>query len=495
MTIEVGPYSTAAPFFGALDSWLPADDAQRMAAYALYESMYDNDPQAYKLIQRGSEANPIYIPSAKTIIEACNRFLCKGWTYVIDPSQGEEAARLEVDALLDSLFRREEMWSKFATQKRFGLIRGDAVWHVFADPAKEEGKRISIIELDPAMYFPIEEEGRVVGCHLVDVIPVAPGSTEVSIRRQTYRKVDGKISYEVTWWESGAWDDREGSGHTLKKAKKIPVGQKAEPAVFLPDAITAIPVYHVKNSRMPMAPYGASELKGLERLGAALSQTITDEDLALVLAGLGVYVTTSGSPVDDDGNEVQWQIGPGSVAEIDPDSTFNRIDGVKSITPNLEHARYIEEKMRESSGTPDIAIGTVDVAVAESGIALQFKMSPILAKNAEKEQEILSVMDHMLYDLTHMWFPAYEGLDRPEVMAVSVVDDPLPTDRKALLEEVLSLLGANLVSIQWAQLHVAEKLGFTFPENMLQQIVEEKRQLAEANSRDMFQARVDEELA
>ena len=488
---DLTPYSTADPFLGVKQTWLAPDDATRLAAYSLYESMYRNDPSAYALVRRGSESNPIYIPSAKTIIEACNRYLAKGWTFAVDPLRGTPEQQQAVSTLLDTLFRREQMWTKFGTQKRYGLIRGDAVWHVLADPTKEEGSRISIIELDPGMYFPIEGDTGVIGCHLVDVFQVSPDSTEVAIRRQTYRKDNGRITYEVTWWEAGAWDDRLGSGQELKRAKKIPDGFANIPLTTLPEQITSLPVYHIKNSRAPMEPFGISELQGLERISAGVSQAITDQDLALALAGLGIYVTTSGPPLDDNDEETDWVIGPGYVAEIDGESDFKRVNGITSVTPGLEHIKYLETAMREASGTPDIAIGIVDASIAESGIALQLKMGPLLAKNEEKEQEMLSVYDHMLYDLTHMWFPAYESLDAPDVLAYSVVDDPLPVNRKAVIDELLMLLEAKVVSVEYVQSELKRQFGMDFPTDMLTQMANDAARNAAA---DPFAARVNAEL-
>lgn len=491
--VDLTPYSTARPFFGPLESWLPPDDAERIAAYQLYESIYKNVPDAFKIIQRGNDANPFYVPSAKTIIEAKNRYLAKRWTFAMDPRIGTDADRAVVSTMLTNLFRREAVWSKFATQKRFGLIRGDQVWHIVADETKPAGKRLSLYELDPASYFPIEgTDGRITGCHIVE--PMTLDSGKSVIRRQTYRKTDtGGVSYELTWWETSGWDDRPTSGQKLKKASGPP-DDPAVPLTMLPPAITAIPVYHIKNSREPNQTFGVSELMGMERIIGAINQAISDEELTLALEGLGLYSTTSGPPVDDDGNETNWRIGPGWVVEIDQDAVFKRVNGVVSVAPVQEHIQYLETKMREAAGIPDIALGSVDVQTAESGVALAFKMAPILSGNEEKEQELLSVMDHLLYDLTHMWMPTYEGLGTVEAQAVSIVDDPLPVNRKATLDEIITMLTNQIITIQYAQQIISEKLGYEFPDEMLSDIVTEQKALALARNADPFASRVEQEL-
>lgn len=494
--VDLRPYATARPLFGILPTWLSADDAARLEAYALYEGMYRNVPDAYKIIQRGSESNPLYVPSAKTIIEATNRFLAKDWTFVADPILGTDQERALLSSVLTPLFRRERVWSKFTAQKRFGLIRGDTVWHIVADPTKPQGRRLSILEVDPGMYFPIfdpADDDKLVGCHLVEQIPNAKG--EVSIKRQTYRKdpLNGKITHEITWWELGAWDDRTTDPKDLKKAKEPPAPPL--PLHYLPDAITALPVYHVKNDPTPGDHFGTSILSGLERIAAGVSQAISDQELELALSGLGLYVTTSGPPVDGSGNETNWQIGPGYVAEIDPESDWKRVAGITSVEPNLDHVRYLENKMREATGVPDIAIGEVDVSVAESGISLAFKMAPILAANSEREQEMLGVYDQFLFDLTRGWFPAYEAINFGEAAtAVSVVSDPMPINRKAFLEEVQLMVTMQLISVEYARVLVSEKLGLEFPEEMGETVVAEQTALANARNADPFEARVAREL-
>lgn len=494
---DLSPYSTVKPLMGPLESWLTGDDALRLGAYTTYESIYRNVPDAFKLIQRGDESNPIYLPSARTLIEAKNRYLAKRWTYAIMPGLGTDAERQALDFQLTALFRREQMWSKFGTQKRFGLIRGDAVWQIVADETKPAGRRLSVYEIDPASYFPIYDDwnaDKLLGVHIVDPVLMADGKTV--IKRQTYRKTDtGRISYELSWWQVGAWDDRD-EAMELKRAERIPEGDhNAEVEYELDERITSIPVYHVKNNRTPGDPFGASELQGYERLIAAINQSMTDEDLALVLEGLGLYFTNSGPPVDEEGNEENWKLGPGWVVEGDEGSDFKRITGVQSVAPMQEHIAKMEASMREAAGVPDIAIGNVDVQTAESGIALAFKMAPLLAGNEEKEGEILAVTDHLIFDLVTMWQPVYEGYSTP-ARAVSIVDDPLPTNRKAVLDEVLGMLATDppLISTEYARTILQEKLGYDFPDEMANAVVTEAQAIADARNVDPFASRYSAEL-
>ena len=491
----MGQYSTVNPLSAVLPTWVVAEeDRQRIAAYARYEDMYWNDPDGYSLIQRGSEGGKLYIPSAMTIIESVNRYLAKGWTFAPDPLLGSPQDRELLSAWMTRLFRREKVWSKFLTQKRYGLIRGDAVWYLVGDPTKPQGRRLRVLEVDPASYFPIKDpadEERVVGVHLVEQT-LAMDEKTVIIKRQTYRKLDnGQVSYDLSWWQLGAWDDRNQEPKDLKPADQPP---SPPVAYVLPPAITSLPVYHVQNQRVPGATFGSSEMRGMETLAAAVSQAVSDEDLALALAGLGLYVTTSGPPVDEDGNETDWVIGPGRVAEIDEDSTWERVKGIDDVTPSLDHTRFIESKMREARGIPDVAIGNVDVQVAESGIALALKMAPILSANAEKEVEMLGTYDQLLYDLATMWFPAYEGIGFNGAVPVSVVSDPLPVNRAAIITEITTLVEKGLITLEYARQMLSDQLGMEFPAEMGEAVVTETAALAAARNSDPFLDRVGREL-
>lgn len=494
MLAKFTPYSTARRLGGTLPTGYREEDAERIQAYTLYEQMYWNAPETYSLIDRGSDSDPIYLPAAKTIVEACNRFLAVDFDYVVDPVSGTPADRVAVQQMLRQLFVRESFYSKFTTQKRYGLIRGDAVWHITADPSKPPSKRISLHEVSPASYFPIYDPDlpdRIIGVHLADEHVDEETESTVVMRRQTYRKdpVSGTITTELAYFELGKWDDRLFEGNKPPEVKLV---RQIVPPTPLPPDITQIPVYHIKNIRTPDL-FGSSELRGLERVAAALNQGITDEELSLALSGLGMYVTTAGPPRDENDNEVDWQLGPGRVVEIGPDDTWNRVQGITSVAPYQEHIALLDKWMKASLGIGEIAAGSVDVKVASSGIALRLQMQPILSSNAEKEVNMLSVYDHMMYDLVNMWFPAYEGLSSNGVIVGTVVGDPIPVDTQNKIDELIKLVTAQLVSAEWARTQLA-KLGYDIPADQGNAILEEQTAIAMALGTDPFTERIRSEI-
>lgn len=453
------PYSTGAEFFGSKPTWIPDDiDIQRIQSYQTYEQMYWNVPDIFKVSLRGSNTLPIYIPSARTIIDATNRYVganiqvvCSG-----DDAEAVTAANLAVAKLM----KRERYRTKFGGKKRYGLIWGDSIWHITADPAKSLGSRLRMTSLDPGMYFPITDEedvDRVIGCHLVEQITTADGPR---IRRLTYRKgaqrSDGTTSITV---EEGIFELDKWGGPDNKPETAI------TPLTELPPEITSLPVYHTKNTEQPGDPFGSSEVRGLERIMGAVNQSISDEDLAAALMGIGMYATDSDEPTDEKGNKVPWQLGPGRVVHYNG-QRWDKIQGASEIDEVYgAHYNRLWEALFRVSSTPEIAVGMVDVSVASSGIALALQLGPMLAKAGEKNQLLLDVENNFWYDLVNMWFPAYEETTFNGVQVECHVGDAVPVDRVARFAELNDMLDRGVIDTEYYRTE-AQKLGYTFPEGI-----------------------------
>lgn len=494
MAVDPIQYATSAQFnpeSGAVNI-VGANDILRIASYDLYDGIYHNRQESLELQLRGEDSAPIYMPSAAKIIEATSRYLAVGFDYFAKgPNDGSAEASPQDDDLpitADSIeatttiegyfanfFKRERVKAKFSTQKRYGLIRGDAMWYLTADPKKQQGSRLSLHELDPRQYFPIDDpqdNTRVIGCHIVDLVqdPRKPDDKSAYVaRRQTYRKiiddqgVTTGISSERTHWEVGKWDDRILTEKDME-GQQVPNPGLDMPLQTLPPSITNLPVYHIKNKRVPNSGFGMSELAGLETLIFAINQAISDEDLTLVMQGLGMYVTNAGAPQNDDNTAGDWNVGPGQVIEVGAEQEFTRVTGVSSVAPYTEHIKSLDDALMQGSGVPEIAAGAVDVAIAESGIALMIQMGPILAKNFEKELEIILTMDQMFYDIVNGWLPGYEEIQPNNATVQTIVDDPMPVNRDAKIQEVMLLYTSGVITLSMVVSALME-LGYKFPDN------------------------------
>lgn len=458
------PYSTASALMGVLPTWMDDYDAQRITAYQIYEQIYWNVPDTYKIVQRGTAASPIYIPNGRTIVDSTDRYTAAGFGYVIDPQFGTTSDQTNLALALKNLFDRERFLSKFHANKRMGLIRGDWAFHIVADPLKAEGKRISIYTVDPGALFRIEapdDTEKLLGYHIIEQIQ---DGDKTLIKRQTYTK--GEDPYSDEPWDGTIWSSL--AVYDVEKWRDYtanPVERIIEPFPLDP-LITALPVYHIKNMEEPGNPWGSSELRGFERIMAAVNQAVSDEELALALEGLGMYATNAGPPVNAQGQETNWLLGPGRVVELSGDGSgegkvfFERVDGIGSVTPYQDHLKFLIDQLHEGSSTPKIATGQVDVSVAESGVALAIQMSPMLSKTEVKDIGVRDTMVQMFYDLKG-WLQAYEGVGSGEALMIPQFGPKLPVNIKEEVERIVLLVTSKLASPEWGRKELA-KYGYVF---------------------------------
>lgn len=513
--VAVNPYSTAVALNRPPPTYVPnPDDKLRVQAYSTYTDVYNNVPDAFATLLRTEDdvKSRRYASVGSTLIEATNRYLCRDLRWIpsvpADVTLPDEDQALTMGAL-DALFRREEFTPKFASMKRWMLVKGDGILHISADPTKPEGTRIRITELLPDTYFPLVDPAdaeRVVGCYLVSLLERdnATVAQRIEYRRMYSPEVAAEfgaplnsVYFRLGYFEPEGWDDRPPyfSEEDLKPVAvpewiEVTDALDASLAGFaLPPAITAVPVYHFRNNRRGSDLFGLSELQGLESLLAGVTQNATDEDMAVALAGLGVYWTDSGHPVNAQGQPVPWIIAPASVLEVGDGKKIGRVDGITTVQPVLDHISMLKTEAREATGVPDVAIGKVDVQVAQSGIALAIQFDPLVSKNDEKEAGIKTKLDQMMFDLLNGWLPTYEGVGGNGLVVTSVFGRKLPLNRKEFLEEVALMVENGIIDAEFARELIAEALGIEFPTDM-----GSRMEAASARALDAVGSRLDAEL-
>lgn len=491
------PYTSAKPFTANLPTWVTPEDQERINAYEVYEKIYRNVPNTFSLVMRGTNNRPVTLPTAKTLVEAINRFYAVKWSYAIDENFGNTSTNEELRSQLKSLFAREDFYSTLQATKRWSLIRGDALLHIVADDTRPEGNRISIYGVDPSTYFPItdmNDTSRIVGCHLLTQMKSDDGTT--ILRRHTYRKEEEGIFTQVKYFEMNGWDDRWGSSQEIKEVNppaQMRDGQEElHKGFYLPKEITSIPIYHIKNNPEIENSFGVSEMAGFESVFMAINQVASDMELQLSLDGAGMYVTTSGSPVDPQtGDPIPWRLGPGGVVEIEPDTDFKRVTGISGKDlAGIEYINKIKQEVLEAAGVPEVAIGSSRTRAVESGTSIALRMHPILSKCAEKEVTFIGVIDQFLYDLCTMWLPYYEHTSS-ECRAYSIIGNPIPISREESIAELTTLLDAGVIDTEVFREKLTE-YGYVFDGSIKNRILQEKAQMSEAESSgDSFRQNVD----
>ena len=458
------PYSTVKPFFQDSASWVPEEEQDRISAYLQYDDMYWSAGEAFKISVADEDSEPIYVPKARTVVDTTAHYLLKGLT--IAAPEGDA----KMTEALTSILLREEFISRFHIAKHSGVARGDYLFHILADETKEPGSRISMISVHPSAYFPVYDTwdpDKLIKVHLAEQFEVREeGQLKTYIRKLTYEytKDAGTSRVQVT---EGAFEEKD--WFDPKKQRLVKNLMKTR---LLPPEITVIPVYHFTNGQWQGRDYGTSELAGFERLLQAINQTITDEEVALALEGLGVYATDAAGPVDQNsGQRIPWEIAPARVMEVPTGSYFKRVQGVGSVAPMLEHVKYLQDSLYEASGTSDIARGIVEVAVAQSGIALALKFLPTLAKVQERDAAGLGKLRQFWHDWK-MWHKAFEGQDFGDAEPVIEIGDKLPTDKTAKLNELNNMFDRKVISAKFYRAE-AQKLGYIFPDDIEEEIAAE----------------------
>jgi len=419
--------------------WVKGDDFYRVGAYDAYDGIYLVNPNAgFKISIRGQEGEPIFVPSGRKVVETAQRFCAPQMAIFTDPTFGDATQQQDATLWMNDFTAREDVYSRFSMNKRRGLIRGDWLWHLIADPALQQGARVSMLPLNPATYFPETVDGdpsMVIAVHLAEVTMF---DKDPAIRKTVYRKESGTsgpstITVEEMICKPTAWG-QPGVDMDLE------VLQSLRPVEQLPAPIDALPVYHIPNGSAE-GLWGYSEMQGIERMMAGINQSVTDEDLALALEGLGVYVSDAGAPVDEEGNTLPWTVAPARVIEVPKDHKFERVTGLTTVSPMQDHLGYLHSQIDDVTGTNDVTRGTADVAVAESGVALSIRMAPLLNRMGEKELTISGVMDQLLFGLRN-WFDAYEGTNFQDIRWDIRYGDPMPKNKTEVFNQVMAMYTA-----------------------------------------------------
>jgi hypothetical protein len=173
-----------------------------------------------------------------------------------------------------------------------------------------------------------------------------------------------------------------------------------------------------------------------------------------------------------------------------PEGTeWERIAGVGTVAPFGDHYNRLWESMKQATASPDVAVGTVDVQIAQSGIALSLQLLPIMEKSAEKNDLIAEKHDQMWFDLVNMWYPTYEDTTFAEVSAKSVFGDAVPVDRETRFRELNDMLAGGVIDDEYYR-QEASKLGYVFPQDMAAR----SKAWRDDQKADTFGTRVDDEL-
>jgi hypothetical protein len=475
-----GLFATTADFVGTLPTWYPSPDiARRIAMYDFYYSLYWGEPRILQFSIRDADTPPIYVPAARTIVDTTHRYVAKGISVAPNPEFGSETEQATAKVWIDAFLRRERFYSRFSGVKRTVLMKGEACMLISADPLKPQGSRISLTPVDPATWIPAYKDTRgehQVGVDLIETF-TEEGTDGILVRRQRWMKGDhparggtplDPITYQVDIIKQEDFNDGEEAAVFRSEFPQTPLDAR----------ITALPVYHFKNFEEDDNPFGSSELRGVERLALAMTTNMSDADIALALQGIGLYATTGGAPRNAAGEEQDWIIAPGQVLEIGSDKKFERVNGISTMDPYHNHIQELYDYLRDGTGTPVVATGKVEVAIAESGISLTLQMGPMLAKAEDKDELLRDSLHQMFFDLK-TWAAVYEGVNMGLADFDVYFGPKLPQNQQERITNIIAMSSATppIISTQTAR-DMLREMDYDIPDDEALSILEETAAMA-----------------
>lgn len=92
-------------------------------------------------------------------------------------------------------------------------------------------------------------------------------------------------------------------------------------------------------------------------------------------------------------------------------------------------------------------------------------------------------MDQMFFDLTQYWGPEFdEAAFLKNVSVGSVVGDPVPVNRTAVMTEAITLHDANLILTEMAIEKISTALGYTYPAGAAEKLLEQQKSKTAAST-------------
>lgn len=493
------------PFAGASGpDWLPMDDSDRASAYDTYETIYWSEDGCFTVRTLVTEQT-LYMPNGRVIVDTIAHYLLKGLCVsLLDP----ETYKTEAQDL-DDFLKREMFYPRFHTAKHGGVMRGDFALHMTADPNRPDGKRICLNSVHPGKIvreFDDDDGDRVTQVWICESYTDPNDPDKPLIRRLHYWYQGGENNYDDAPPEYADRSVMDSDSRRVMSEEMIMevdadlwdedehVYQVMNPAAPLPPEIDTIPVYWFKNIPTDGQPYGSSEMRGVERVIRQLAQEGSDLGVAMALDGLGIYVTDATRPKNDSGQEIPWSVEPGQVAEIQNGTYFKRVNGVTSVAPMVEAMNWFKASMMEATGVTGVSLGDVDGTTASNPMALSIKFLPTLAKITERDAFGIGRLNNLFTDWTK-WREAYENEAWPDGCELSIkIGEKLPEDRTERINELNNMLDRNIISRKFYRSEM-ENLGYKFPDDIEDQVKEEREEDLELNTPENQEPNVPVETA
>ncbi|WP_406303747.1 hypothetical protein OHA61_17095 [Streptomyces sp. NBC_00885] len=469
-------------------SWLPPHELRRLAAYKVLAA-YDNNQAGQLSAAAGDEAalERRELGDAANLVDTALGYLL-GSDQQISVTGAEHADEEAPEPGATEAAAAQERLRKWAEKEllslrvqqaeRNAVLLGDSVYVLAWN---QEKQRPTLRVYDPGFFFPQwddeQDQDFPSRVHLAWELPEDPDTgLKARVRRVTYElgpiSEDDESVVRQYPWEPGRpskmtcyLTDAEWLLEDLKRGEsldRLPMDK----AVFRvrPDGteldrldlmIDFVPVIHITNSIPDGGEHWgrsaiARVLQGLDELAA------TDSDSSAASATTGTpIIGLAGArlPVDrSTGKPEHLKVEAGAVWQLGDSGRMDALDTSPQLAELRSRVEHLLDRIASNSRVTAAGLGTMDASEVPSGYAFKLALAPldalVGAMRLAREHKY-----RLLFKMAQRLFQAgrAEAWTAGESFSARLAWAPhTPTDRAAVLEEVVQAYGAGVLSLETA---------------------------------------------
>ncbi|MER6610145.1 hypothetical protein ABT282_30605 [Streptomyces sp. NPDC000927] len=476
-------------------TWVPAHELRRLAAYKVLAS-YDNN-QAGQLAAAGGDAGALERrelgDAAKLVDTALGYLLGSEQKITVEGAEHADeetptTGAVEAAAVQNRLRKwadKELLTFRIQQAERAAVLLGDSVMVLAWNPDKQ---RPTLRVYDPGFFFPQwddEDEDFPSRVHLAWELPADDDAgLKARVRRVTYEL--GPISGDseddggggsmagtrMYPWEPGRASnvtcyltDAEWLLEDLKNGEKLdrlPMDKAAYRVRSdgtelnrLDLMIDFVPVVHIANTIPDGGEHwGRSVLARVLQALDELAATDSDSSAASATTGTPIIgLAGARLPVDRaTGKPQELQVKAGAVWQLGETGRMDALDTSPQLAELRARVDHLLERIAANSRVTAAGLGTLDATEVPSGYALKLALGPLdalvgmMRLAREHKYRLLFKMVQRLYQAGRA-----EGWAAGETLPARLAWAPhTPTDRAAVLEEVVTAYGAGVLSLETA---------------------------------------------
>ncbi|MFE6592599.1 hypothetical protein [Streptomyces sp. NPDC057781] len=501
-------------------TWVPPQELRRLAAYKVLAA-YDNN-QAGQLAAAGGDESALErreLGDAANLVDTALGYLLGSEQKVV--VEGAENAdeetptpgAAEAAAVQDRLRKwadKELLTFRVQQAERAAVLLGDSVMVLAWNPEKQ---RPTLRVYDPGFFFPQwddEDEDFPRRVHLAWELPADDDAgLKARVRRVTYELAPisedgdhgddgpaaggrqypwepGRTSNVTCYLTDAEWllEDLK-NGETLDQLPMDKAAYRVRPDGTelnrLDLMIDFVPVVHLANTIPDGGEHwGRSVLARVLQALDELAATDSDSSAASATTGTPIIgLAGARLPVDRaTGKPQELQVKAGAVWQLGETGRMDALDTSPQLAELRARVDHLLERIAANSRVTAAGLGTLEATEVPSGYALKLALGPLdaligmMRLAREHKYRLLFKMVQRLYQAGRA-----EGWTAGETLPARLAWAPhTPTDRGAVLEEVVKAYGAGVLSLETA---VAMLLEAGYPIKEASQEVERIRAKAE----------------